>query len=240
MKFSVESVTIKSETGSNEEVDSVTMSKMLETDIKVDPIKIKIRKTKIINLGISLSLSLSLSLFLSLSLSLSLFLSLTHIHTHAQAQVCKHNYNNSVYQLFSNVSSILTLSNYNHTICVCLHSEKEEASSKPYYKTVKHNLSKIVKNDNVQTTLLNVVLQAQKIQVHTLLFLKMYLLHLYETGVTLPKIDCGFIRNIMRIICYKSNNELVTTTTTTTTTTITSSTSTSTTTSTTGGSGGGG
>lgn len=85
----------------------------------------------------------------------------------------------------------------------------QDEPSKPYYKAIKQNLSNIVKHKEVQDTLLDVVLSSHKIVVHTLQFMKMYMLFSYDTQDGLPKIDHAFITNIMKVICDKSTKEPV-------------------------------
>ena len=84
---------------------------------------------------------------------------------------------------------------------------KMEPPDKPYYKAIKQNLTNIVKHKNVQDTLLDVVMSSHKIVVHTLQFMKMYLLFSYDTHGSIPKIDHAFITNIMKVICDKSTKE---------------------------------
>ena len=89
------------------------------------------------------------------------------------------------------------------------HKMEPPDRSKPYYQVIKQNLTNIVKYTEVQDTLLDVVLSSQKIVVHTLQFMKMYLLFSYDTQDSLPKIDHAFITNIMKVICDKSTKEPV-------------------------------
>lgn len=89
------------------------------------------------------------------------------------------------------------------------HKMEPPDPSKPYYKAIKQNLTNIIKHKDVQDTLLDVVLSSHKIVVHTLQFMKLYLLFSYDTRDSLPKIDHAFITNIMKVICDKSTKEPV-------------------------------
>ena len=89
------------------------------------------------------------------------------------------------------------------------HKMEPPDPSKSYYKAIKQNLTNIVKHKEVQDTLLDVVLSSHKIVVHTLQFMKMYLLFSYDTQDSLPKIDRAFITNIMKVICDKSTKDPV-------------------------------
>ena len=86
---------------------------------------------------------------------------------------------------------------------------KMKPPDKPYYKAIKQNLTNIVKHKHIQDILLDVVMSSHKIVIHTLQFMKMYLLFSYDTQEELPKIDHAFITNIMKVICDKSTKELV-------------------------------
>lgn len=86
---------------------------------------------------------------------------------------------------------------------------KKEAQSKPpekpsfdYYKAVKVPIRHILNQPDIHLPKINdAVIKCHKIVVHTLMFMKLYLLDYYETNNTLPKIDSQFINTIMKVVC---------------------------------------
>jgi len=81
----------------------------------------------------------------------------------------------------------------------------EKAKEKPpeFYKSTKTSLKSILKHPDFNSKKINdVVVKVHKIVVHTLQFLKLYLLHHYETQHhTLPEIDKAFVFNVMKVVC---------------------------------------
>ena len=80
----------------------------------------------------------------------------------------------------------------------------EEKEKPPeFFKSIKTSLKSILKHPEINTTKINdVVIKAHKIVIHTLQFLKLYLLHHYDTNNhTLPLIDNKFINTVMKVIC---------------------------------------
>ena len=81
----------------------------------------------------------------------------------------------------------------------------ENATEKPhvFFKSTKTSLKSILKHPEINTKKINdVVIKAHKIVIHTLQFLKLYLLHNYETNNhILPDIDKVLILNVMKVIC---------------------------------------
>ena len=75
----------------------------------------------------------------------------------------------------------------------------------PNYRAIKQSLYNIVKHTLTQNVLLNTVLSAHKIVIHSMQFMKMYLIHEYDKNGKLPIIDHPFVSNIMKIICDESN-----------------------------------
>ena len=72
-----------------------------------------------------------------------------------------------------------------------------------FFKSTKTSLKSILKHPEINTMKINnVVLKAHKIVIHTLQFLKLYILHHYEThNHILPVIDKVLILNVMKVIC---------------------------------------
>ena len=82
--------------------------------------------------------------------------------------------------------------------------EEKEKTPTDYFKGVKVPIKHIVKYDNSIKILSETAIKANKIVVHTLQFLKLYLLDYYETYSDLPKIDKVLVNSCMKTICKKS------------------------------------
>ena len=82
-------------------------------------------------------------------------------------------------------------------------SEIEEKPPDDFFKCVKVSLKHVLKNFEInQPKINNTVIKAHKIIIHTLQFMKLYLLDYYENNNhTLPVIDKQFINNCMKILC---------------------------------------
>jgi hypothetical protein len=86
---------------------------------------------------------------------------------------------------------------------------KKEVPPKPpdkptfdYYKAVKVPIKHILKQPEIHLPKINnAVTKCHKIVVHTLMFMKLYLLDYYEKHQTLPVIDTKFINTIMKVVC---------------------------------------
>ena len=80
-----------------------------------------------------------------------------------------------------------------------------EIKEKPpeFFKSIKTSLKSILKHPEINTTKINdVVIKAHKIVIHTLQFMKLYLLHYYDTNNnTLPVIDKKLINTTMKVMC---------------------------------------
>jgi hypothetical protein len=77
-----------------------------------------------------------------------------------------------------------------------------------YFKSVKTSLKSILKHPELNLPIINnVVIKCHKIVIHTLQFIKLYLLHFYENNNnTLPIIDKKLIMYVMKILCIKKAN----------------------------------
>ena len=86
---------------------------------------------------------------------------------------------------------------------------KKEVQPKPpdkptfdYFKAVKVPIKHILKQPEIHLPKINnAVMKCHKIVVHTLMFMKLYLLDYYEKHKTLPVIDTKFINTIMKVVC---------------------------------------
>ena len=81
----------------------------------------------------------------------------------------------------------------------------ENLKEKPpeFFKSIKTSLKSILKHIDINTTKINnAVIRANKIVIHTLHYLKLYLLDYYEkNNHSLPIISKEFINNTMKIVC---------------------------------------
>ena len=81
----------------------------------------------------------------------------------------------------------------------------EKAKEKPpeFFKTIKTSLKNVLKHPEINTKILNdAVVKSNKIVIHTLQFLKLYLLDYYENNnQTLPVVSKELINNSMKVVC---------------------------------------
>ena len=73
-----------------------------------------------------------------------------------------------------------------------------------YYKCIKTSLKSITKNDFVISKINDTAIMANKIVIHSLQFLKLYLIHLYDNNEKLPVINKQFINSIKLRHCEES------------------------------------
>lgn len=79
--------------------------------------------------------------------------------------------------------------------------------SNNYFKSVKVSLKYILKHYELNQPKINdIVIKANKIVIHTLQFMKLYLLNYYNKNQALPLIDKELVKTIMKILC---NEKLV-------------------------------
>ena len=71
------------------------------------------------------------------------------------------------------------------------------------YKTIKTSLSSVTTDYDVIFTLNEAVSNAHRIAIHTLQFLKLYLIHSFDTTQVLPTVDHALIINIMKTLAPK-------------------------------------
>ena len=81
----------------------------------------------------------------------------------------------------------------------------ENLKEKPpeFFKSIKTSLKSILKHTDINTTKINnAVIRSNKIVIHTLHYLKLYMLDYYEkNNHSLPIISKEFINNIMKVVC---------------------------------------
>jgi hypothetical protein len=71
----------------------------------------------------------------------------------------------------------------------------------PTYQTIKTSLKHVARNDVVIEKLQEATKRANTIMTHGLHFLKLYLLHCYETGVPFPELDKEFVKEVLKVPC---------------------------------------
>ena len=70
-----------------------------------------------------------------------------------------------------------------------------------YFKCIKVPIKHILKNPEINISKINnAVIKCNKITIHTLLFIKLYLLDYYEKNNKLPNIDKVFVNSCMKIL----------------------------------------
>ena len=82
---------------------------------------------------------------------------------------------------------------------------EKEPPDLSYYKCVKTSLKSIAKNDFVITKINDTTVMANKIVIHSLQFLKLYLIYLYDNNEKLPIINKQFINSILKTVCSSSS-----------------------------------
>src|SRR5258705_2926572 len=88
----------------------------------------------------------------------------------------------------------------------------EYAKSQHIFKTVKTSLTSIIRNNHHIKMINNIVINMNKIIIHTYNFLKLFYIHQFDTYYNLacqrskvPIIDEKLINSIMKIMCIKDN-----------------------------------
>jgi hypothetical protein len=74
------------------------------------------------------------------------------------------------------------------------------------YKTIKTSLSSVAADYDVVFGLNDAVLVAHRIAIHTLQFLKMYMIYSFDTTHQLPILDHSLILNVMKVLAPKKTN----------------------------------
>lgn len=80
-------------------------------------------------------------------------------------------------------------------------------NSLTFYKTVKTSLKKVIKHQNTLQEINKIVVNVNKIVIHTYHFLKLYCLYHYDNKLDIPTIDYKLIKNTMKVICNSDNED---------------------------------
>ncbi len=84
--------------------------------------------------------------------------------------------------------------------------EVKEKPPDEFFKCVKVSLKHVLKHYEINQSKINkTAIKAHKIVIHTLQFMKLYLLDYYDINNKLPKIDKKFVNSCMKIICKKKS-----------------------------------
>ena len=82
---------------------------------------------------------------------------------------------------------------------------KKEKPPDDYFKCIKIPIKNVLKHYDINLPkITDAVLMCNKIVIHTLMFMKLYLLDYYEINQSLPTIDDEFVNSCMKILCNES------------------------------------
>ena len=84
--------------------------------------------------------------------------------------------------------------------------KKDENLNVDYMKTTKENIKNVIRDENLLSTINDIVIRTNKIVIHTCQFLKLYLLNLYKNNKSFPNIDKEFICDIFKVITIRKCN----------------------------------
>jgi len=79
----------------------------------------------------------------------------------------------------------------------------DECETYDYMKTNKDNIKNVIKNKDDLIIINNLAILVNKIVIHALQFLKLYVLYLYDNNLDFPKIDKEFICDIFKVITIR-------------------------------------
>ena len=86
-------------------------------------------------------------------------------------------------------------------------SNIKEKPPDDYFKCIKIPIKNVLKHYDINLPkITDAVLMCNKIVIHTLMFMKLYLLDYYEIHQSLPTIDDEFVNSCMKILCNESTN----------------------------------
>src|SRR5438445_9930154 len=83
-------------------------------------------------------------------------------------------------------------------------SLSNDPPDKHHYKAIKTSLKSIIKNYTNIRKINGVVIMCNKIVIHTLQLMKLYIIHLYDNNEKLPIINKQFITSVMKTVCVDS------------------------------------
>jgi len=84
--------------------------------------------------------------------------------------------------------------------------KKDPDENYDYMKTNKDNIKNVIRDKNMISLINDIVINTNKIVIHSYNFLKLYLIHLYENNINFPIIDKEFICDIFKVITKRKCN----------------------------------
>ncbi len=84
--------------------------------------------------------------------------------------------------------------------------KKDPDENYDYMKTNKDNIKNVIRDKNMISLINDIVINTNKIVIHSYNFLKLYLIHLYENNFNFPTIDKEFICDIFKVITKRKCN----------------------------------
>ena len=82
--------------------------------------------------------------------------------------------------------------------------EEKQPFDLPYYKCVRQRLTNILVYPDHAKNIQEAVSRVHRIVIHTLQFIKLYFLHLYNTNQDLPKLTDEFVLNVIKVLCTET------------------------------------
>jgi len=82
--------------------------------------------------------------------------------------------------------------------------EEKQPLDLPYYKCIRQRLTNILVDPEYAKPIQEAVSRVHRVVIHTLQFIKLYFLHLYDSGEELPKLTDEFVANVMKVICTET------------------------------------
>jgi hypothetical protein len=84
--------------------------------------------------------------------------------------------------------------------------KKDDFQNADYIKTTKDNIKNVIRDNNILSTINDIVIRTNKIVIHSYQFLKLYLIDLYKNNKSFPIIDKEFICDIFKVITIRKCN----------------------------------
>lgn len=84
--------------------------------------------------------------------------------------------------------------------------KKDDFQNVDYMKTTKDNIKNVIRDNNILSTINDIVIRTNKIVIHSYQFLKLYLIDLYKNNQPFPIIDKEFICDIFKVITIRKCN----------------------------------
>ena len=79
--------------------------------------------------------------------------------------------------------------------------KKPPDKDKSPYQSIKVSLSSVIKHQDTIKPITDAVITANKIVIHTLQFIKLYIIHCTDNNLDIPVIDRTFVTSVMKVLC---------------------------------------